>query len=52
MDDILFLFPFYWPIHRYNTLLGLVVVWQLFHYIPKRLSAWILNVSAYSFSSM
>jgi len=44
-----FCFPFYWPIHRYNTLLGLIVVWQLFHNIPKRLSAWILNASVYSF---
>lgn len=44
-----FCFPFYWPIHRYNTLLGLVVIWQLFCYLPKRLSSWILNASTYSF---
>lgn len=44
-----FCFPFYWPIHRYNTLLGLVVIWQLFRYIPQQLSIWMLNASAYSF---
>lgn len=44
-----FCFPFYWPIHRYNTLLGLIVVWQLFRYIPQYLSVWMLNTSVYSF---
>ena len=44
-----FFFPFYWPIHRYNTLLGLVVFWQLFHYLPNKCISWMLNVSAYSF---
>lgn len=44
-----FCFPFYWPIHRYNTLLGLVAVWQLFNYLPKQLSSWILHASHYSF---
>lgn len=44
-----FCFPFYWPIHRYNTLLGLVIIWQLFHYFPKHLLNCALGVSVYSF---
>lgn len=44
-----FFFPFYWPIHRYNTLLGLVIIWQLFHYIPQKYTSWMLSMSAYSF---
>lgn len=44
-----FCFPFYWPIHRYNTLLGLVVIWQLYRYIPQQFSTWMLKASAYSF---
>lgn len=44
-----FFFPFYWPIHRYNTLLGLAVLWQLFHYLPKKSISWMLSVSVYSF---
>lgn len=44
-----FAFPRYWPIHRYNTLLGLVVVWQLCKFFPSWLSMWMLGSSAYSF---
>lgn len=44
-----FFFPFYWPVHRYNTLLGLIVIWQLFRYLPKQLSSWMLSTSVYSF---
>lgn len=44
-----FCFPFYWPIHRYNTLLGLLVVWELFLYFPKSLSNCMLNLSSFSF---
>lgn len=44
-----FFFPFKWEIHRYNTLLGLIIFWQMYHYIPKQISSWILNISAYSF---
>lgn len=44
-----FIFPFYWPIHRYNTLLGLVVVWYLFNFLSKQSLSRILSISNYSF---
>lgn len=44
-----FAFPRYWPIHRYNTLLGILVLWQLCNYLPVKLSSWMLGASAYSF---
>lgn len=44
-----FVFPRHWSIHRYNTLLGLLVVWQLCSYLPVKLSSWMLGASAYAF---
>lgn len=44
-----FFFPFFWHIHRYNTLLGITIIWQMYHYLPKQLLCWILNISSYSF---
>lgn len=44
-----FAFPHFWAIHRYNTLLGLFVVWQLCDYVPTRVFLGVLGVSSYSF---
>lgn len=44
-----FAFPHCWAIHRYNTLLGLFVVWQLCDYVPTRVFLGVLGVSSYSF---
>ena len=44
-----FFFPFYWSIHRYNTLIGIIIIWQLCNYLPKQCESWIKNVSVYSF---
>ena len=44
-----FFFPKLWSIHRYNTLLGIVVFWCLLDKIPQKYTYRILKVSVYSF---
>lgn len=44
-----FAYPRFWPIHRYNTLLGLIVFWQLASYVPLRYMPKLVCLSAYSF---
>lgn len=44
-----FVYPRYWPIHRYNTLLGLIVFWQLGNYVSVRFMPKLVCLSAYSF---
>lgn len=44
-----FAFPCFWPIHRYNTLLGILVIWHLCKFLSVRLSKWMLAASAYAF---
>lgn len=36
-------------LHKFNILLGLLVFWNLFDYIPQRLSEKLLSLSSYSF---
>ncbi|MFA4047521.1 acyltransferase family protein [Prevotella sp. PCHR] len=42
-------FPFYWPIHRYNTLLGVLIGWQLLDYFPQKWRSPLLKVCPLSF---
>lgn len=44
-----FLFPRLWIIHRYNTLLGVVVLWCLLDKIPLKIVGRVLDLSMYSF---
>ena len=44
-----FFFPFSWQIHRYNTILGVIILWQMYYFIPKQISSWILNITSFTF---
>ncbi len=44
-----FVFPFYWPIQKYNTLLGVLIGWQLLDYFPKKWRRPLLRVCPLSF---
>ncbi len=42
-------YPYVWHIHKYNTLLGLLVFWQLLVYLPSSLNLLLLRLAPYSF---
>lgn len=44
-----FVFPKLWTVHRYNTLLGVVVLWSALDRMPNRLTGYFLGIAHYSF---
>lgn len=44
-----FVFPKLWIVHRYNTLLGVVVLWSALDKMPNRLTEYLLGIAHYSF---
>lgn len=44
-----FVYPFRWTIHKYNTLLGLIICWQWLDYMPKRWYDTLLRLSSFAF---
>lgn len=44
-----FVYPCYWAIHKYNTLLGLIVGWQWLDYMPNRWYGVLLRLSPFAF---
>ena len=44
-----FVYPHYWAIHKYNTLLGLIVGWQWLDYISNKWYGVLLRLSPFTF---
>lgn len=44
-----FFYPCFWPIHKYNTLVGVFLLWQLLNYIPIAWKRIFLRAASYSF---
>ena len=44
-----FVYPFYWAIHKYNTLLGLIIGWQWLDYMPNKWYGVLLKLSPFAF---
>ena len=44
-----FMYPCYWSIHKYNTLLGIFIYWQLLDRLPPKWNLILLEISSLSF---
>lgn len=44
-----FMYPHWWSIHRYNTLLGIIILWQWLDNISNRWREWLLKISPLAF---
>ena len=44
-----FIYPHLWAIHKYNTLLGLFILWNSLNYLKESWKKWLLKLAPYSF---